>query len=1063
MSSDLQLDSEKLIGRVLGGKFRLRSLIGAGASGSVYQSDQTALGRTVAVKILNPDLAEDPRLVNRFHEEALLASRLNHPNTVSVIDYGQTEDGLLYIVMEYLRGLTLTQVIMNESPLGDERIVDTIGQILSGLEEAHHAGVIHADLKSDNVVVEHRRGGWDLVKVVDFGIARLIGAPRTEEVRRTICGTPEYMAPELISGEDPTVASDLYAVGIVLYEILVGHTPFVGGTTLDVLRRQLRQEPVLPVLKRPDRKINDILQSIALRALAKNPADRFSSALEFRNAMEQVETSGRRTSEPKVTCDGCGVTSSARFKFCPECGHALGTGQVVAAVSDDSTQPYQAAAQEFGKLPTLLDRHDTRDVIARSVTRTGIRPGTSDVGILPLPIVGRSKLIDQLITFVTSENPASVVVQLFGPRGVGRSQILVDIEHRLAGNDDVTVYWAGIDPSGLKTPYHPIRNLVAAAMALPILCSYDNLSQALDEIGLTRRDLPGIAELFGHHGELWQLSPEVRRRELFASTIRVLNAAAARRRIVLLLDDVDEYDAPSRDLLLHLAELESDSALRVVVTNGPAYKPSWPDNVTTLAVPILGAEELESIALHLHSNGHARMPDRAALEERVGGSPSHVDHLVRFVVEGGEIDQAPTGIADLIAERLRMLPRSALVVGQTVAVFGMTVERPLLLQLLDERTRSEFEESASILRARGLFCAGLEESQVGYCHRLVRDVIYDSTPANVRRELHAAALQLLEGAVSDALVLGHHHDMAGNLEDAAKLLMVAGDDAVHQLDDEGATVIYQRAQANARTLMLQTNEVDHRILFVTLSVKLAEALRAGEEIALARGIVEEARTYCDGAPTLDAQLSRVSAHLLISGGKVAQAIETLHRAIGQLIMVGDMDLIAEFYLDLASMYERQEDVQAAIDELIEGTDLVTLGEGEKATSGPNALWRMLNRQARLQGLLGRDDQSLRLAESALIHARRVRSRIGSAKVQTLLASYYEKIANHELAQQYRDAAVNEMRKLGDRRGTAELMLAGLAPTRTLWRSDPEYLKEAKELADEVGWSEGVQRALEEMS
>ena len=130
-----------LLGRVLGGKFRLRSYIGAGSSGTVYQADQVALGRTVAVKILNPELANDARLVSRFHDEALAASRLNHPNTVSVIDYGQAEDGLLYIVMEFLRGVTLTRVIEEESPLSVERIVDLAGQILSCLEDAHEAGV----------------------------------------------------------------------------------------------------------------------------------------------------------------------------------------------------------------------------------------------------------------------------------------------------------------------------------------------------------------------------------------------------------------------------------------------------------------------------------------------------------------------------------------------------------------------------------------------------------------------------------------------------------------------------------------------------------------------------------------------------------------------------------------------------------------------------------------------------------------------------------------------------------------------------------------------------------
>ena len=1059
MSLDIQLDSETLIGRVLGGKFRLRSLIGAGASGTVYQADQTALGRTVAVKILNPELAEDPRLVNRFHEEALLASRLNHPNTVSVIDYGQTDDGLLYIVMEYLRGLTLTQVIAKESPLGNERIVDVVGQILSGLEEAHHAGVIHADLKSDNIVVEHRRGGWDLVKVVDFGIARLVGAPRAEEAKRTICGTPEYMAPELISGEDPTVASDLYAVGIVLYEILVGHTPFVGGNTLDVLRRQLRQEPILPVLKRPDRSIDETLQAIALRALAKNPADRFGSALEFRNALEQVKTSDQQEEGPKVHCEGCGVPSSAQFKFCPECGHRLpSSGEIVQPISDGTTEPYEISS-ELGQLPTLLDRGETRDIDEML--------DESASGILPLPWVGRGDLLEKLLLFLSGKGD-SRVLQLVGSIGSGRSRLLQEIRNQLDGENNIAVYSAIPDPTGLKAPYHPIRNLVAAAMSLPPVCAYDSLSEALESLGLNRRDLPGIAELFGHHGELWQLAPEVRRRELYASALRVLRAAAARKRIALLLDDVDEYDGPSQELLVHLADMESsddrlDDSISVIAVNLARSASIWPERVRKLDLNHFNEQELASIANHLRSKGRSGLPDQTALAAQTDGNPCHIDHLIRFVVEGGELDGAPAAIADLIAERVRLLPHSGLVVSQAVAVFGTEVDRSALQQLLGERNSDEVDDAISILKARGIFIAETEDSNVAFCHHLVRDVIYDSTPADIRRELHANAVEHLTNTVTDPLILGHHHEMAGHLEDAAALLMHAGDEATHQLDDSGATALYQRAQAAARKLMLQNNELEHRILFVSLSVKLAEALRTSGEIALARGVVEEAKGYCDGAQTLNGQLLRASAHLSITEGKIDRAINTMRRAIGLLITEGEMELLADFYLDLASMYERNDDIPSAIAELVEGTDLVTLGEGENATTGPESLWRMLHRQARLQGAMNQNQRALQLAESALIHARRVRSRIGSAKVQTLLASHYEKLGNEDLAKQYRDAAVNEMRKLGDRRGTAELLLSGLTPTRTLWRINPAYLQEARELADEVGWSEGVQRALEELS
>ena len=223
MSTDEQAHAQRLVGRVLDDKYRLRGCIGIGGSGAVYKADQITLGRTVAVKILNDDLTRDARLVKRFQDEALAASRLNHPNTVSIIDYGQTSDGLLYLVMEHLRGPTLTHLIAKEHPLPPARVLAIVDQILAGVEEAHLAGVIHADLKSDNIIVEQRRTGQDTVKVVDFGIARLVNSPREGE-DRSISGTPEYMAPELIGGAPPSVATDLYAVGIVAYEMLTGQT-----------------------------------------------------------------------------------------------------------------------------------------------------------------------------------------------------------------------------------------------------------------------------------------------------------------------------------------------------------------------------------------------------------------------------------------------------------------------------------------------------------------------------------------------------------------------------------------------------------------------------------------------------------------------------------------------------------------------------------------------------------------------------------------------------------------------------------------------------------------------
>ena len=315
---------QALLGRVLGDKYKLTACIGLGGTGAVYRADQIALGRTVAVKILSAELATDARLVKRFRDEAMAASRLNHPNTVSIIDYGQSDDALLYLVMEHLRGPTLTQLITREHPLPLGRVLDIVVQILSGIEEAHLAGVVHADLKSDNIIVDQRRAGADVVKIVDFGIARLVHAPRDGE-DRTVCGTPEYMAPEVITGAPPAFAADLYAVGIILYELLVAQTPFVASTTLEILNRQVKAEAAPLAVRRPDLTLRAELDAVLARALAKAPVERFPSAAEMREAI--VAIAARQAKLEKtvdIECASCGARCAPSFRFCPECGHPSG-------------------------------------------------------------------------------------------------------------------------------------------------------------------------------------------------------------------------------------------------------------------------------------------------------------------------------------------------------------------------------------------------------------------------------------------------------------------------------------------------------------------------------------------------------------------------------------------------------------------------------------------------------------------------------------------------------------------------------------------------------------------
>ncbi len=232
---------DALEGITLAGKYQLLSLLGSGGMGYVYRAEQLGLRRSVAVKLLRPDKLNRTNL-DLFRTEALAASRINHPNAVAIYDFGVTEGGTPFLVMEHLRGETLATIV-ESTALATDRIVAIGAQVLSALHEAHSCSVIHCDLTSDNVIVERLRDGDDFAKVIDFGLA---GALERSE-SGSIAGTPEYMAPEQINAGLITPSVDIYAMGALLYEMIVGRTPFAGGTIPVVLQGHLHAIPPSPL------------------------------------------------------------------------------------------------------------------------------------------------------------------------------------------------------------------------------------------------------------------------------------------------------------------------------------------------------------------------------------------------------------------------------------------------------------------------------------------------------------------------------------------------------------------------------------------------------------------------------------------------------------------------------------------------------------------------------------------------------------------------------------------------------------------------------------------------
>jgi eukaryotic-like serine/threonine-protein kinase len=283
-------ERDPLRGVLIGGKYKLIERVGQGGMGTIYRAQQTGLNRAVAVKILKRELNVDPDTVARFHREANAMSLLTHPNTVRVYDFGQTDDGLLYLVMELLVGELITDK-MERGPLDVLEAVRMTQQILRSLGEAHRKAIVHRDLKPDNVFIARVEGhGEPVVKVLDFGIAKVVAPDRRvdqfETQAGTVFGTPRYMSPEQAQGAMLDGRSDLYSVGALLYQMLIGRAPFTDDDAVVVMAKHIRELPEQPVVATPERPIPQSLNDAVMRALAKDPAERFQLAADFDAALE---------------------------------------------------------------------------------------------------------------------------------------------------------------------------------------------------------------------------------------------------------------------------------------------------------------------------------------------------------------------------------------------------------------------------------------------------------------------------------------------------------------------------------------------------------------------------------------------------------------------------------------------------------------------------------------------------------------------------------------------------------------------------------------------------------
>jgi serine/threonine-protein kinase len=281
------------VGRTLDEKYLVEEHLGAGGMGAVYRARHLSMDRPVAIKFLQQRLVEDEAARVRFHTEARAAVKLRHPNAVSVTDFGQTSEGVVYIVMELLEGRTLREILSREAPLETARAISIMLQTSDAVAAAHDAGIIHRDLKPSNILITQSADQPAAVKVLDFGIATF-SADDDEEATalahtNTVIGTPRYMSPEQHNGNDLTPAADVYSLGVILYEMLTGMVPFSGSTPAEIAQKHANNPP--HSLREIVAAIPDDVEHDVLHALEKQPADRPANAGAFRR--ELLDTAER--------------------------------------------------------------------------------------------------------------------------------------------------------------------------------------------------------------------------------------------------------------------------------------------------------------------------------------------------------------------------------------------------------------------------------------------------------------------------------------------------------------------------------------------------------------------------------------------------------------------------------------------------------------------------------------------------------------------------------------------------------------------------------------------------
>ena len=1020
-------DGDPYLGLELAGKYKVEKLIGEGAMGRVYVAKQLTLDKPFAVKILAPHLMNDEASHARFAAEAHNCASLNHPNVVSVVDYGRSAESVTYIVMEFIKGITLERIITEQFPLARERIVDLTLQILAALTEAHGLGILHRDLKPENILVQQLRTYGELAKVLDFGIAKLMDTPQNAGPGLTsagmVCGTPEYMSPEQARGHKLDARSDLYAVGVILYQMLAGRPPFESESAVEILHKHLHEEPVPPSRLRgvPP----DPLEAVCLRALSKDPNNRYPSALEFREELIAA------TSTPRVTgsirCNTCGASIKPEHRFCPACG-------APAPSHEPEATPKAGSGQ----------RSSRSQLLATDPTVAG-----------GLPLVGRDRQVQAASAMLGRPQAGLKLRLMIGVRGMGKTR-LVDEMAEMGEQAGWRVHYVSADPSGARTPLFPIQTIVAQLLEIdPSSCTTQDLFRAANLVGLGFEELPGLAELFHLQGPAYDLEHAVRRRECFASAVQALLAGGRGQPLLLIFEDIDGYDNAAREVLRRLAQRTNTTevpVLALITSKEPSL--DWLGGVTERLEP-LDVDDITEAWREVAAQVTGDPTPSASVLEAAPMSPLRLEQCIRLAMHGIQAPAKATE-ADLFRMRLEKQPATVRRVLELASVLGERFPQADLVDLARQDPKpwepEDLKDAMDRAHAEGLLVA-LSPKERGFAHRILHNVVYAKLDSRYREQLHGLAADLSRVArlsvVSRAVHLVRARDPR-----APEILLDAARCAERCFDDPTAADFLNAALRLSGMLTGGTSRALQAEVARHASRVMRSPEASGRAVDLLRREIERASDPADEAAlrcALGVQLGRLR--------QWDDALEALQKAMAPAMQADDRTTMMQICKEVGKVHNRKGNRETAIKELGEGLDMFTLGEGPR-TRADLDLWRYLLRICELHRANDDLPASRTWCEHALFQAERIGDPLGLMRCHGQMAWVLRDMDQLALAEQHLARALNEARHFGDRLTTTELLMerARARASRGRLAEALRYAEEALRLARGLQWKTGIEHA-----